>query len=243
MYRDLDPANWSDDRLLGHPLIQGLLVDGFPPEEQLFPDGVSMDDILHPIDMIHVVDADGSQALVIEAIRRGRNLVVQGPPGTGKSQTITNIVATAVRDGKKVLFIAEKLAALNVVYSRLKSAGLSSICLELHSRSANKRSVLEELERTLNSVPPSSSAAGLVDRLANTRDQLNKHAAMLNTQIGSTGLTAFQALGMQVKLAQEGVPPPNFYFPQAGLLAEDDSPQQFRSSGVFGTTGKGWRPQ
>ena len=62
--------------------------------------------------MSHVTDADGSQALVIEEVRQGRHLVVQGPPGTGKSQTITNLIATAVKEGKKVLFVAEKLAAI-----------------------------------------------------------------------------------------------------------------------------------
>jgi very-short-patch-repair endonuclease len=216
MYRDLDPANWPDNKLLNHPLIQSLLVDGFTAEEPLFPDGATMDEVLHPADMIHVVDADGSQALVIEAIRQGRNLVVQGPPGTGKSQTITNIIATAVREGKRVLFIAEKLAALNVVYSRLQRAGLSAICLELHSRNSNKRAVLEEIAKTLNAVTPSLPDMGLLDRLCKARDQLNRHAAILNTPIGQTGVTAFQSLGMQVKLVKEGVPPPYINLPQAG---------------------------
>jgi hypothetical protein len=225
MYRDLDPANWPDNKLLNHPLIQSLLVDGFVAEEPLFPDGTTMDDVLHPADMVHVVDADGSQALVIEAIRQGRNLVVQGPPGTGKSQTITNIIATAVRDGKKVLFIAEKLAALNVVYSRLQRAGLSAICLELHSRNSNKRAVLEELHKTLNATTPSLPDMDLLERLRNARDQLNRNAAILNTPIGDTGVTAFQALGMQVKLVGEGVPPPDLKLLQAGHW----TPTQFAS--------------
>lgn len=84
--------------------------------------------------MFHVVDADASQAKVIEEGRRGRNLVVQGPPGTGESQTITNIIATAVMEGKRVLFLAEKMAALSVVHNRMVKVGLRDVCLELHSK-------------------------------------------------------------------------------------------------------------
>jgi predicted ATP-dependent serine protease len=76
--------------------------------------------------------------------------VVQGPPGTGKSQTITNIIAAAANDGKRVLFVAEKMAALSVVHTRLVKVGLRDICLELHSRSANKKIVLGELSRTIS---------------------------------------------------------------------------------------------
>src|ERR1700757_5431298 len=97
----------------------------------------------------HAVDADASQAQVIEEVRTGRNLVVQGPPGTGKSQTIANIIAAAAKEGKRVLFLAEKMAALAVVHDRLVKVGLRDVCLELHSRSANKKAVLGELARTI----------------------------------------------------------------------------------------------
>ena len=87
---------------------------------------------------------------MIETVRAGRNLVVQGPPGTGKSQTIANIIASAVHDGKTVLFVAEKMAALRRRACAPAQDGLGPICLELHSRSANKRQVLGELETTLD---------------------------------------------------------------------------------------------
>src|SRR5690606_11400127 len=90
----------------------------------------------------------------IEAVRRGENLVIQGPPGTGKSQTIANVIATAVADGKTVLFVAEKMAALEVVKRRLANVGLGPVCLELHSNKANKKTVLEELDRTLRVSAP-----------------------------------------------------------------------------------------
>ena len=92
--------------------------------------------------MIHVLDADSSQAVAVEEIKRGRNLVIQGPPGTGKSQTIANMIAAAVKAGKSVLFVAEKMAALEVVRRRMHNIGLGDMCLELHSNKANKRTVL-----------------------------------------------------------------------------------------------------
>jgi very-short-patch-repair endonuclease len=226
MFRDLDPANWPDGKLLEHPIIRSLLADGFQQEEKLFPDEASMDEVLHPSNMVHVVDADSSQALVIEAIRQGRNMVVQGPPGTGKSQTITNIIATAVKEGKKVLFVAEKLAALNVVYSRLKTAGLSAICLELHSRGANKRSVLEEIGKTLASSTSTLSGNDIVEKLTRTRDKLNQFAAILNTPFGNTAVTPFEALGMQVYLTQSGIQPPKMVLPHASRW----TPSQFESA-------------
>ena len=97
----------------------------------------------------NVVDADSSQSEAIELARRGKSFVLQGPPGTGKSQTITNIIAECLEDGKKVLFVSEKLAALNVVYDKLKRAGLDEFCLELHSHKANKKDVIDELCHTL----------------------------------------------------------------------------------------------
>ena len=112
MVRDLVPENWLKDLLTEHPLIRALLFDAFGSSEPLFSNEAKLDDVLDPRDLFHVVDADASQAVVIETVRRGRNLVVQGPPGTGKSQTITNIIASAVNDGKHVLFLSEKRAAL-----------------------------------------------------------------------------------------------------------------------------------
>lgn len=102
-----------------------------------------------PIQLHNVVDADSSQTEAIEMARSGKSFVLQGPPGTGKSQTITNIIAECLADNKKVLFVSEKLAALNVVYDKLKKAGLEEFCLELHSHKANKKEVITELCHTL----------------------------------------------------------------------------------------------
>lgn len=107
----------------------------------------------------NVIDADSSQTEAIETARSGKSFVLQGPPGTGKSQTITNIIAECLAYDKKVLFVSEKLAALNVVYDKLKKAGLEEFCLELHSHKANKKDMITELCRTLK-----SSKSALSDR-------------------------------------------------------------------------------
>ncbi len=203
MIRDLDPAIWTESAILDHPLLRGLLAEGFEKEPAAVPAEAELDKLFQPADLIQVVDADSSQTIVIENVRAGRNLVVQGPPGTGKSQTITNIIASAVHDGKTVLFVAEKMAALSVVHDRLRRVGLGPVCLELHSRASNKRQVLTELEETLNQ---SSVAAGPNDasKLAIIRATLNAVAERMHTPIGDTGLTPFRALSQMVLAKQVG---------------------------------------
>jgi hypothetical protein len=148
MWRDVEGNAWPNGMLLDHGLLNVLLgedtsFETYPP---LAADDEPIDEKIDITKSIHVVDTDSSQAVVIEEAGVGRNLVVQGPPGTGKSQTITNIIAGAAHSGKTVLFVAEKTAALDVVYDRLKKAGLGAICLEMHSRKANKREVVKSLD-------------------------------------------------------------------------------------------------
>src|SRR5262249_20651523 len=146
---------------------------------------------------VHVVNADSSQSVVIEEALRGRNLVVQGPPGTGKSQTITNIIAAAVHSGKSVLFVAEKTAALAVVHDRLAHAGLDFLCLEMHSRKANKRAVLKSLEEALRLSAGSRFGQEIGERLASCRDKLNGWSETVHRPIGQTGRTPFEVMGRQ----------------------------------------------
>ncbi|MGJ4927000.1 DUF3320 domain-containing protein [Bradyrhizobium sp. HKCCYLS2038] len=201
MYRDLDPENWPADGALDrHPLIAALLQNGFEGCEPIVPDDGKIDSVIQPLAMNHVVDADSSQAVVIEEVVRGRDLVVKGPPGTGKSQTITNIIAAAAAEGKTVLFVAEKMAALDVVHRRLKGVGLGSLALELHSNKANKRLVLEELKRAKSvAVPASAGEASLVQRLTDSRDGLNRHADMMHQPHQPSELTPFRLLGHLVR--------------------------------------------
>ena len=134
------------------------------------------------LDLHTVVDADSSQIEAIEMAKSGKSFVLQGPPGTGKSQTITNIIAECLYDRKKVLFVSEKQAALNVVFDKLKKAGLADFCLELHSHKANKKAVIEELNRTLE-VPKSrvsSSAQEEIRQKKEAQIKLDKYAVELH---------------------------------------------------------------
>ncbi len=208
MLRDLDPDNWPDGALLRLDLVRRLLATGFEAQAPLFAPGDRLDERLDPADILHVVDADASQAKVIEEVRAGRNLVVQGPPGTGKSQTITNIVAAAVHDGKSVLFMAEKMAALEVVHRRLVASGLRDSCLELHSRGANKKAVLQELGRTLGAGAAVPEMPGDPVALREVRARLNAQADLLHRDLPDRGYSAFDALAEIVGFIGRGVPPP-----------------------------------
>ena len=206
MYRDLDPENWPEaEVLINQPFITGLLLDGFPQSEPLLSDDVQLDELIPVSRLDHVVDADGSQTLAIEAVRQGRSMVIQGPPGTGKSQSITNIIATAVLDGKRVLFVAEKLAALEVVKRRLEREGLGALCLELHSNKANKRAVIEEIGRTWKlGRPKAANLESLIPKLEQRRGGLNDHVASLHEEHKPGGLTPFDVIGQLCVLGSRG---------------------------------------
>lgn len=130
----------------------------------------------------NVVDADSSQIEAIEAACKGKSFVLQGPPGTGKSQTITNIIVECLANDKKVLFVSEKLAALNVVYDKLKKAGLEEFCLELHSYKTNKKDVIAELCHTLKTPKKTLSgrAQDKIEEKIRAQNELNEYAAELH---------------------------------------------------------------
>lgn len=209
MYRDLDPENWPRHaRLDANPTIKALLQRSFATIPPLCAGEEPLDSLLPPASRVHITDADGSQAIVIEETRRGRSLVVQGPPGTGKSQTITNIIAAAVKDGKKALFVAEKMAALQVVKSRLERAGLDAVCLELHSNKANKRAMISELGRTLRLGRPKRDESETLTALEKAIERLNRHAELMNSVIEPCGLTPFEVIGKLSGLSALSLPSP-----------------------------------
>ena len=197
MYRDLNPETWPEaEKLDQHELISALVGTGFPASNSRFPDDANLDELVSVERLNHVMDSDSSQALAIEEVRAGENLVIQGPPGTGKSQTITNLISTAVLDGKRVLFVAEKLAALEVVQRRLENIGLGPLVLELHSHKANKRAVLDELKKTFSlGSPRAPSHQQLLSRLSHLREKLNSHAVRLNEPLTPSELTPITVIG------------------------------------------------
>ena len=205
MHRDLDAQNWPDGSgPQDNKIIRALFGEGFSEPAPTIGDEDRLDDYLHPKDVHHVVDADSSQALAILDVNNGRNLVIQGPPGTGKSQTITNIIAEAIGQGKKVLFVSEKMAALEVVKRRLDYLHLGDACLELHSHKTTKRTVLNELKRAWDLGRP--NIEGREDdfvTLSRIRNRLNKYAEAVNTPVGDTGLSPFDSYGEFMRLKDQ----------------------------------------
>ena len=215
MFRDLDSSAWPDNSLTSNALLKGLLGKGFEASDPIFNDKDKLDQLLSPSDIIQVVDADASQTKVIEEVRKGSNLVVQGPPGTGKSQTITNIIAVAAHDHKSVLFVAEKMAALSVVHDRLVKAGLRDVCLELHSRRANKKVLVDELKRTLDNSGDVTPPIGNTEELKDKRDTLNEIADFLHKPMPANNESLFQTISELIGFLGANKKPPNI--PQDGL--------------------------
>jgi superfamily I DNA and/or RNA helicase/very-short-patch-repair endonuclease len=194
MYMDLDPSSYPNwDEIVDRPLLRALFsIDVDDDAEE-----VDIDSIPYR-DLYHVVDADSSQIAVIEDVKAGKNLVVEGPPGTGKSQTIVNLIAELMASGKTVLFVSEKMAALEVVKSRLDSIGLGRFCLELHSHKARKKDVLNELEATLMEAEAERPDAGReFKRIEKLRDELNEYRRALHEPLYSIQLSPFQLFGMK----------------------------------------------
>ena len=245
MWRDLGPE--ENPGLADHPMVRALVggeVLSIPP---VFADDADVDAEIPVERLDHVMDVDGSQALAAEAVRRGGHVVIQGPPGTGKSQTISNIIAQAVLDGRSVLFVAEKLAALEVVKRRLESIGLGAACLELHSEKQSKRAVLDELRATLAlPMPPKPDRDAVVRRLGSLRGRINRHAAAMRAEVGASGLALHQVIGALVALRQRGVAAPDFSldvagWDAAGIEARRDAVKLLADYAASGGAQSPWR--
>lgn len=193
---------WKDLCDHAHPLRQNSVVEhllsrsGPYPDDPPFVTAKSLDTTLRPHDIHCPLLADSSQMAAISSAAKGKDFVLIGPPGTGKSQTIANMVAQCLAENKTVLFVAEKTAALNVVYRRLKHIGLGEFCLELHSNKANKATVLAQFAAAADrrSTREQSEWTQLATRLCRTRDTLNAYVRHLH-QTYPNGLTPFNAMG------------------------------------------------
>jgi superfamily I DNA and/or RNA helicase len=203
IYNDLDTEQWPDAaKPENHPNVTALLKSGF--HEDVPEDEHNLDTDTKANDLFRVVDADSSQLMAMLAVQDGSNLVIQGPPGTGKSQTITNIIANAVGQGKKVLFVAEKMAALDVVKRRLDTIDLGMACLELHSHKTNKRDVLTELKRVMELGRPQTAKLELeIQMLEIYRAELNDYCRAVNHQLAGSGLSAQQVIGFLLQIDQQ----------------------------------------
>lgn len=195
MYKDLEK---NAETLAAHSIINKVITRNGDHFAQLPADvrTMELDRDFAPETTAQVVDADSSQLRAIAAVAKHHNLVLEGPPGTGKSQTITNLIAQSLSAGKSVLFVAEKMAALDVVHRRLVAAGLGEFCLELHSTKANKRAVMNEIRASLDAslqgiaVPQASSS-----RLPVVRQELSDYANAVHTPYGMLNQSPYRAYG------------------------------------------------
>jgi len=209
MYSDLDPSNWDASQATA---VESLAERLFCGSEEavgtnLYAGDYDVDrhELAKTIEL--PLDADSSQHSAITDIASGRNLVIEGPPGTGKSQTIANAIAHAVEQGKTVLFVAEKLAALEVVHKRLAHAGLGNYCLELHGHSLAPRQIFDSLAQRLT-LPTPEIPQGLVDprQWESCKEKLEAYREASSRPTGPYNEPLHQLLWRIVQLRQQGAP-------------------------------------
>ena len=214
------------EQLRQNPVVRHLIDtprDPYP-SSVAFPDPRSLDRDYAPEKTFCPLPADSSQLSAVMAANNGKDFVLIGPPGTGKSQTISNLIAQCLAENKRVLFVSEKIAALDVVYRRLREVGLGEFCLELHSSKARKLDVLAQLQRAWDAqgeVDPDEWRAQ-ADRLQRYRADLNRYVERLH-QKHRNGLTLYKAIGVVVD--GEDVPALNLSWqgPRAHDVAQRES--------------------
>ena len=197
MYRDLRD---NEERILEHPIVRALAArDGEPGFEPIA--AADVDRLAPPEDVPLVLDADASQRACITAAVAGYSFVLDGPPGTGKSQTIANMIGCLLHAGKRVLFVSEKAAALEVVRNRLASVGLDGWLLELHSNKATRKEVARGLATALDEPPPSPAAGKLLGDARDSRQRLSAYAEAMNEIREPLGASLHDILGRCARLA------------------------------------------
>ncbi|WNO55183.1 DUF3320 domain-containing protein [Stakelama saccharophila] len=224
---------WKDlvdraDLLKESPLVRHLIDrDGsVAVDKGPFPRADEMDAKVDPASLFTPLPADSSQLVAVVASAEERDFVLDGPPGTGKSQTIANMIAHNLALGRRVLFVAEKRAALDVVHRRLADRGLAPFCLELHSAKATKSAVLKQLDSawtTRDELTTEEWEREAVET-RQLRDELNAVVALLHRPDPS-GWTIHRAIGRTVRDATEATP--IFTFP-SGASHSSEAMVRFR---------------
>ncbi|MEM9914019.1 MAG: DUF4011 domain-containing protein [Planctomycetota bacterium] len=212
MYRDLDPAKWGGEAGLGSSGVIGSLVAGASSDESepetLFRPDYDIDEHGTAHDIPLALDADSSQHSALCDIIAGQNMVIEGPPGTGKSQTITNAIAAALGQGKTVMFVAEKLAALRVVYQNLAKIGLGAFCLELHSESAKPAKVYEDLKKRLEmKFPRSMDVEHKRLKVEREKEKISNYIAATDMRCGPIKERLDQVFWRAAGFRQRGIDP------------------------------------
>ncbi|MCR5608586.1 MAG: DUF4011 domain-containing protein [Lachnospiraceae bacterium] len=196
MWNDL--KNRTED-LMKNKIVNSLIEGKLTWEAKT----MNMEDMVDGEDVLLPITADASQLFAIKEACQDKSFVLHGPPGTGKSQTITSLIANALASGKTVLFVAEKMAALNVVKKRLDKIGIGPFCLELHSNKAKKKDVIEQL-RIATEVTKKASPkeyAKKAEEIKQLRVELDKYAKELHKE-NLCGLSAYELINKYEKYCE-----------------------------------------
>ena len=220
------------------PVIRHLLQEGrgeeLPPPS--FPAPEKIDTKAARSSLFCPLPADSSQLAAVSAALSGANFIMVGPPGTGKSQTIANMIVQCIASGKSVLFVAEKSAALQVVYSRLRQLGMADLCLELHSSKTRKADVLRQLGRSAAALEqfPESEWNKALSRFANAAARLNAYARSVNQahEDGLTPNTALAAYAASRELAER------LTFPVQAFREPEDLPSLLQTAANLARHGR-----
>lgn len=215
---------WNDIRSHEDELRNNKIVDSMMEGRLTWmPGRFDSGDPVDPSELLLPVEADASQLFAIKAAVEGNSFVLHGPPGTGKSQTITAIIANALARGKKVLFVAEKMAALEVVERRLDALGLSPFCLEVHSTKATKNHVFEQIQQAseIKPVGESSRYAAKLAEVQSLRVALDRYSEGISAR-NAAGLTLREQISLYVSSKENAEPievGPEF---AAGIASPED---------------------
>jgi very-short-patch-repair endonuclease len=195
----------SAEQLVSSDLIAALAGDREAKEsigaKTQNPDPKEFDSI-PPQSEFLVLDADSSQQCAITAVLTGQSAVIHGPPGTGKSQTIANLVASLAATGKRVLFVAEKRAALQVVLKRLQQVGLERIAIDLHGADVSSKRVMEQVAAALTDVRQAASVDcdQMHQRYVERRERLNRHVESLHRKRKPSDMSVYDLQGTLLRL-------------------------------------------
>jgi hypothetical protein len=206
MVKDLEVA---EELLVAHDLLSAIAGDeGARQSMRARHSEATIDepDVIPPADEFIVLDADASQSYVINAAMQGGDLVVEGPPGTGKSQTIANLISTLAAHGQRVLFVAEKRAAIDAVLDRLNRVGLGDLVMDLHDATLSKRQLAQNISRTLAAAShiPLPDVSATHATLTARRETLRRRVQSLHAQRDPWGMSVYEAQSRTLAIQEDG---------------------------------------
>jgi len=202
---------WNDihthgERMRQSPIIDALIENDTIPAKEV--KAIDLDETLQPSDMCMPLPFDSSQLSAVVESTKGKSFILHGPPGTGKSQTITNMITNALYHGKRVLFVAEKMAALSVVQNRLEKLGLGDFCLELHSNKATKRHLIQQLASVFENLEKegvTDKHLHLANQLYDQRKELMKHVDALHQSETEDKFSIYESIMHYCRFNEDGM--------------------------------------